>query len=221
MKIAQITGFLGSGKTTFLIKLAKELESRGNRVALVVNDVGHINVDQKLMESNDLKVKEVAGGCICCQVQGTFTTTVVNLYLSYRPDIILVEPTGVAIPWGLKEAVERSEKQSIFQVEHAPVVTFVDSMMIAEQMQLVRRLVETQIREADAIVINKVDLTPPQEVEEAVRIVQELNSGALILKGSGKEGLGVPELADLILQGASMRYDEAKETDLLKEHYGG
>jgi len=57
-----MTGFLGSGKTIFLIKLAKELESRGNRVALVVNDVGHINVDQKLMESNHLKVKEVAGG---------------------------------------------------------------------------------------------------------------------------------------------------------------
>ena len=90
MRIAQVTGFLGTGKTTFLSALAQELADRDQKVAIIVNDVGHINVDQKLMESRGLNVKEVAGGCICCEVQGTFTTTVFNLHMGFKPDIILV-----------------------------------------------------------------------------------------------------------------------------------
>ena len=68
-----------------------------------------------------------------------------TLYNTFKPDIVIVEPSGVAIPWGLKRAAEYSEEEMPAKIEHAPVVTLVDAMRIDELLQSVRRLVETQI----------------------------------------------------------------------------
>jgi len=219
MRIMQVTGFLGSGKTSFLTKLALELIERGYKVAVIVNDVGHINVDQKVMSSHGLDVKEVAGGCICCEVQGTFTTTIMNLHLSYKPDIVLVEPTGVAIPWGLKQAVAQASKNSGLEIQHSPIVTFVDCASIEEQMIFVGRLIATQIREADAVMINKTDICTDEEIEKCFEIVKKIDAGARIMSGSAATGKGVKEMADLVVNETSKKYDEAMEEGRFKEQY--
>ncbi|MCL1984560.1 MAG: hypothetical protein FWG58_04085 [Methanomassiliicoccaceae archaeon] len=221
MRIAQVTGFLGSGKTSFLTKLAKELTDRGNKVAVIVNDVGHINVDQKIMSSHGLTVKEVAGGCICCEVQGTFTTTIMNLHLSHKPDIVLVEPSGVAIPWGLKQAVAEASKNSGLDIVHSPIVTFVDCSSIEEQMIFVGRLISTQIIEADAVMMNKTDICTEEEIERCLEIIEKVHPGAVIMKGSAVTGQGMKEMADMIMNARSERYDEAVHEGLFKEQYGG
>jgi len=220
MRIAQVTGFLGSGKTSFLTKLALELTDRGFKVAVIVNDVGHINVDQKVMTSHGLDVKEVAGGCICCEVQGTFTTTIMNLHMSYRPDIVLVEPTGVAIPWGLKQAVAQASKNSGLEMIHSPIVTFVDCVSVEEQMIIVGRLIATQIREADAVMINKTDICSSEEIEKCCGLVKKIDGGARILFGSALTGKGVKEMADIVVNETSKKYDEAMEEGRFKEQYG-
>jgi G3E family GTPase len=221
MRIAQVTGFLGSGKTSFLTKLAAELTDRGYKVAVIVNDVGHINVDQKVMSSHGLNVKEVAGGCICCEIQGTFTTTIMNIHMSYKPDIVLVEPSGVAIPWGLKQAVAEASKNSGLEIVHSPIVTFVDCTALEEQMIFVGRLISTQIREADAVMINKVDMCSPEEIRNCADIVEKIDGNAKIMYGSASTGQSVKEMADLMINGISQRYDEAVEEGLYKEQYGG
>ena len=220
MRIVQVTGFLGSGKTTFLTKLAEELIGRGYKVAVIVNDVGHINVDQKVMGSHGLDVKEVAGGCICCEVQGTFTTTILNLHLSHKPDIVLVEPTGVAIPWGLKQAVAEASKNSGLDIIHSPIVTFADCTAIEEQMIVVGRLISTQIAEADAVLVNKTDICSEKEIAKCTEIIKRADSKARIMYGSAKTGKGVKEMADLILSETSKKYDEAMEEGRFKEQYG-
>jgi G3E family GTPase len=220
MRIAQVTGFLGSGKTSFLTKIAKELTDRGYKVAVIVNDVGHINVDQKVMSSHGLTVKEVAGGCICCEVQGTFTTTIMNIHLSYKPDIVLVEPSGVAIPWGLKQAVADASKNSGLDIIHSPIVTFVDATAIEEQMIFVGRLIATQIREADAVMMNKIDVCTDDEIRKCEELIKRTDANAKILKGSAVTGTGVKEMADMIINGSSGKYDEAMEEGLFKEQYG-
>lgn len=219
MRIAQVTGFLGTGKTTFLSALAQELTDRGKKVAIIVNDVGHINVDQKLMESRGLNVKEVAGGCICCEVQGTFTTTVMNLHMSHKPDVILVEPTGVAIPWGLKRAAEEASRRSGLDITHAPIVTFVDGLMLPDQMKLVGRLISTQILEADAVLINKVDLCQDDDINDCEKIIHDLNPLARVIHGSGRTGMGVDLLADMIMDEESGCYRSAVEEGIFKEQY--
>jgi len=220
MRIAQVTGFLGSGKTSFLTKLAAEITSMGYKVAVIVNDVGHINVDQKIMSSHGLTVKEVAGGCICCEVQGTFTTTITNLYLRCKPDIVLVEPSGVAIPWGLKQAVAEASKNSGIEIVHSPIVTFVDSTAMEEQMIFVGRLIATQIREADAVMINKTDLCTPEEIKKCEEMVKNIDPDANIMFGSALTSLGIKEMASLVVNERSKKYDEAMEEGRFKEQYG-
>jgi G3E family GTPase len=219
MKIAQIAGFLGAGKTTFLIEVAKELVNRGHRIAIIVNDVGDINVDAKFIESYGLKAKEISGGCICCQIAGSFASTVATLYNSFKPDIIIVEPSGVAIPWGLKRAAEYSEEEMPAKIEHAPVITLVDSMRIDELLTSVRRLVETQIREADVVFINKVDASSPDKIKRTEEFVHQVNPRAKVMHGSGKLSKGVKEIAILIERDISPRYDEAMEEEILRKEY--
>lgn len=215
-----MTGFLGSGKTTFLIEVAKELNSRGLRVATIVNDVGHINVDRKCMEVHGIDTMEISGGCICCEVQGTLTTTVTNIYMSYKPDVILVEPTGVAIPLGLKQAAAETVKKMPKILEQSPIVTFVDAMRIDKLMNNVRRLVETQIIEADAVLINKVDAVSEERLIYVTEMVKGLNPDVRLFYGSSRTGQGIKEVADLMINGKAVTYDLADSEDRFDKKYG-
>ncbi len=220
MKIAQIAGFLGSGKTTLLIEVAKELVAQGKRVAIVVNDVGEINVDFKIVDSYGLKAKELSGGCICCEIAGNFANTLALLWTSFKPDIVIVEPSGVAIPWGLKRAAEYSEAEVPVTIEHAPVLTLVDSTRIDTLMRTVRRLVITQIREADICLINKVDASDEERIKRSEDLVREVNPKCELMRISTHKGQGVKEVAGIIADRTSSRYDEAVERELLRQQYG-
>ncbi|HHT75286.1 MAG TPA: GTP-binding protein [Methanomassiliicoccaceae archaeon] len=220
MKIAQIAGFLGSGKTTLLIEVSKHLVERGKKVAIVVNDVGEINVDFKIIEAYGLKARELSGGCICCEIAGNFANTLSLLYSNFNPDIVIVEPSGVAIPWGLKRAAEYSEAEVPVTIEHAPVITLVDSTRIDTLMGTVRRLVVTQIREADVCLINKVDAADEERIARAVELVRSVNPKCEIMRVSTHQNIGVEEVVDIIIERTSSRYDEAMERALLEKEYG-
>jgi len=221
MKVSQIAGFLGSGKTTAVMKIVDELMKRGHKVAIVVNDVGEINVDAKFIEAHGLKAKEISGGCICCQIAGTFSETLAKLHDSYDPEIVIVEPSGVAIPWGLKRAAEYSEAKADMIIEHAPVITLVDATRIDLLMKAVKRLVETQIREADVCFVNKVDTASPAEIARTEGMIKEMNPKAEISHMSSETGQGIQYACDLIIHRISPRYDEAVEEEILKKQYGG
>jgi G3E family GTPase len=221
MKVSQIAGFLGSGKTTAVMKIVHELMRRGHRLAIVVNDVGEINVDAKFIEAHGLTAKELAGGCICCQIAGTFSETLAKLHDSFDPEIVIVEPSGVAIPWGLKRAAEYSEAKADMVVEHAPVITLVDATRIDLLMKAVKRLVETQIREADVCFVNKVDTASPADIAKAEEMIKAMNPKAEIAYMSSETGRGIDYACDIIANRVSPRYDEAVEKELLRKQYGG
>jgi G3E family GTPase len=220
MKIAQIAGFLGSGKTTLLIEVAKLLVERGKKVAIVVNDVGEINVDFKIIEAYGLKARELSGGCICCEIAGNFANTLSLLYSNFNPDIVIVEPSGVAIPWGLKRAAEYSEAEVPVTIEHAPVLTLVDATRIDTLMGTVRRLVVTQVREADVCLVNKVDAAQEEGIARAEELIRSVNPNCEIMRISTHQNKGVKEVADIIVDRTSSRYDEAMERALLEKEYG-
>ncbi|MDO5862425.1 MAG: GTP-binding protein, partial [Thermoplasmata archaeon] len=219
MKIAQIAGFLGSGKTTALMLIVDELVKRKHKVAIVVNDVGDISVDARFIEAHGLKAKEISGGCICCQIAGTFAETLAKLHDSFDPDIVIVEPSGVAIPWGLKRAAEYSEAKTEVVIEHAPVITLVDSTRIETLIKAVKRLVETQIREADICFINKVDAATPEGIALTEKVIREINPNADIQRMSSETGEGILYACDAIETGTSARYDKSMEAEFLKKQY--
>ena len=200
MKITQIAGFLGCGKTTLLLKLSRELAGDGERkVALVVNEIGEIPVDGKIIEESGMQVKDIGGGCICCEVASTFAKTIYRLYKDFRPDHVLVEPTGVAVPHQVKLAARMGGRDA--KISLGPAIVLFDATRPAEllDMDMLGQLVTTQVKDADMISISKVDAVDDASVEESIQQVRAVNAKAEIYHLSSFTGLGVNDLKERIL----------------------
>ncbi|MDJ0913830.1 MAG: GTP-binding protein [Desulfobacterales bacterium] len=200
MKITQIAGFLGCGKTTLLLKLSKQLADDGERkVALVVNEIGEIPVDGKVMEESGMQVKDIGGGCICCEVASTFAKTIYRLYKDFKPDHVLVEPTGVAVPHQVKLAARMGGRDA--KISIGPAIVLFDATRPAEllDMDMLGQLVTTQIKDADVIAISKVDAVDDTAVSESAEKVRDYNAKANIFNLSSFTGIGLDQLADTIL----------------------
>ena len=201
MKITQIAGFLGCGKTTLLLKLSKALAAEGtSKVALVVNEIGEIPVDGKIMEESGMQVKDIGGGCICCEVAATFAKTIYQLYRDFKPDHVLVEPTGVAVPHQVKLAARMGGRDA--KIDLGPAIVLFDATRPAEllDMDMLGQLVTTQVKDADIIAISKIDAVEDADVENSKTSVQAINDTADIIRLSSFTDVGVAELADLIKQ---------------------
>lgn len=200
MKITQIAGFLGCGKTTLLLKLSRELARDGERkIALVVNEIGEIPVDGKVMEESGMQVKDIGGGCICCEVAATFAKTIYRLYKDFKPDDVLVEPTGVAVPHQVKLAAKMGGRDA--KISIGPAIVLFDATRPAEllNMDMLGQLVTTQLKDADVIAISKVDAADDAAVAESREKVREYNSKASIFNLSSFTGTGLGQLANAIL----------------------
>ncbi len=201
MKITQIAGFLGCGKTTLLLKLSKKLADDGRRkVALVVNEIGEIPVDGKIIEESGMQVKDIGGGCICCEVAATFAKTIYRLYKDFSPDHVLVEPTGVAVPHQVKLAARMSGRDA--RISLGPAIVLFDATRPAELLDLdmLGQLVTTQVKDADIIAISKVDAVGEAAVSESAEKVAGINPEAGVIRLSSFTGQGVTDLVEAILQ---------------------
>ena len=126
MRVVQIAGFLGSGKTTALLLIASKLhDERSKNVALVVNELGEIPVDGKVVEESELAVKTIGGGCICCEVSATFQRTLGILAREFSPDIVIAEPTGIAIPHQVKLVAAMGGRD--YKVSLGPAIILFDA----------------------------------------------------------------------------------------------
>ena len=191
MKIVLIAGYLGSGKTTLIIALSKKLAGDGTKVAILVNDVGAVPVDGAVMQEYGLTVKDIGGGCICCQVAGNLMKTLETLAVSVRPDLVIIEPTGIAVPDAIRQTVLLSARKYPMEVGHT-IVLF-DTSRAAKLLtyDTLKRLVSLQIRDATIIGLSKSDLVTTEELEAATRAVHEINEVAEVIRVStvSEEGL--------------------------------
>ena len=200
MKITQIAGFLGCGKTTLLLKLSRKIAGEGERkIALVVNEIGEIPVDGKVFEESGMQVKDIGGGCICCEVAATFAKTIYRLYKDFKPDHVLVEPTGVAVPHQVKLAARMGGRDA--KIDIGPAIVLFDATRPAEllDMDMLGQLVTTQIKDADVIAISKVDAVDDAATAESAERVRDYNTKAAIVNLSSFDGTGMDELSDVVL----------------------
>ena len=200
MKITQIAGFLGCGKTTLLLKLSQLLQGDDKRkVALVVNEIGEIPVDGKVMEESGMQVKDIGGGCICCEVASSFAKTLGQLYRSFGPEHVLVEPTGVAVPHQVKLAARMGGRDA--KISLGPAVVLFDATRPAEllDMDMLGQLVTTQVKDADIIAVSKIDAVDDRAVQDSIQRIREYNAGAETVKLSSFKDIGIDTLARHIL----------------------
>ncbi len=198
MKLVQIAGYLGSGKTTLILTLVKELSGGGSKVAVLVNDVGEVSVDGRVMEKYGLAVKDIGGGCICCQVAGNMRKTLELLAKNYQPDVTIVEPTGIAVPNAVREIAQTLAPKNNMRIG-VTVVLFDTSR--AEKLlgyDTLKRLVSTQLRDADIIALNKVDVASDEKIDQSRAAVQQINPQAEIVRLSNRTGEGVQTIAQAV-----------------------
>jgi len=200
MQITQIAGFLGCGKTTLMLVLAKQLAGmKQHKVALVVNEIGAIPVDGKVIEESGLRVKDIGGGCICCEVAASFAKTLYSLCKDFSPEHVLVEPTGVAVPHQVKLAARMAGRDA--KVSMGPAIVLFDATRPAEllDMEMLGRLVVTQLKDADIIAVSKVDEVEKTSIDESVLRIRQVNEHAETISLSSFTGLGVDQLVERIV----------------------
>jgi len=97
--VVLVSGFLGSGKTTLVRFLLADARRRGLRVAVVSNELGELGIDRALLAGAGDEAIELAGGCICCRLSDRFVETLEQLRERVRPQRVIVETSGVALPY--------------------------------------------------------------------------------------------------------------------------
>ncbi|MDY9925680.1 GTP-binding protein [Methanosarcina sp.] len=194
MKVMIIGGFLGSGKTTAIQKISRQLSDAGKRTAIIINEIGEIGLDGETLKSPGIITEELTSGCICCTLRISMQYTLQTLEEEFKPDIVIIEPTGIAFPGQIREEIE---VMGLSELSFAPVVTLVDPGRFGTEAKEIPRFIETQVKEAEILGINKVDIVPAGIVTAIEQMLTELNPEARILKFSAK--LGDEQFEDLLI----------------------
>ena len=168
MRLLVVAGFLGSGKTTLVLSLAKAAVRATLRVAVVVNEVGEVGIDGSVFRLGDLQVKEITAGCICCQIGVDLVRTLVELDETFAPDLVIVEASGIAAPAGVLDALRYYPADKIAGIR---TVTLVDPLRFEALYEVVTPLIEAQITGADVLVVTKKDQATATELEYAARMI--------------------------------------------------
>lgn len=172
-----LSGFLGSGKTTLLNHVLKA--DHGLRIAVMINDFGDVNIDKDLVAGQTGDVVELSGGCLCCTIRGDLLEAARGLLTSSREfDYVIVETSGLAEPFAVAHTFLVPELEESFRLD--AVVTVVDSANIELCLQSNATPAE-QIRCADLLVMNKLDLVTPGDVDRIRARLAEINGHARVL----------------------------------------
>ena len=172
--IGLITGSLGSGKTTLLRKI---LGQPDRRYAVLMNEFGELPIDSEVIRGTNVEIAELVGGCVCCSLTGELEASVEEILDRVRPEYILLEATGIAEADALVFEVE----EKIPRVRLDSVVCIVDTDA-SIRFPSVGYASRSQLRAADIVLINKIDLVTEEEIAKVVAQIREFNPTAAVLK---------------------------------------
>jgi len=228
-RYVMVGGFLGAGKTTAVLRLARHLQEKGLRVGLITNDQSTGLVDTALAEAHGFEVEEITGGCFCCRF-GSLLEASERLSEETRPDVFVAEPVGsctdltATVSYPLRRIYGNH-----FTV--APLSVLVDPLRAERVLGLeagkafspkVLYVYGKQIEEAEVIVINKIDLLTAERVERLRNALHARNPRAQILAVSARDGRGLEPWFDHVAAAEAgtavppeVDYDEYAEGEAL------
>ena len=160
--VTVLTGFLGAGKTTLLNLILSG--GHGQAIGVLVNDFGTINIDERLIVGMDDQTISLANGCVCCQIDTELVDAVATLIARpERLEYIVLEASGVADPMGI--AMTLGNDRVSDQVRLDAIVSVVD----VEQVFDLPELLDLKLRQvgfSDIVLLNKVDLVAPDQLQQ-------------------------------------------------------
>ena len=210
-KIDIFSGFLGAGKTTLIKKLIEEAY-KGEKIVLIENEFGTIGIDSGFLAEAGIQINEMNSGCICCSLVGDFSKALEQVIDEYKPDRILIEPSGVG---KLSDVIKAAEGA----VTHGAVLngftTVVDAMKCKMYMKNFGEFFNDQVENAGCIVLSHTDKLSEAKIAECVNLLKGKNEKAIIVTTPWSQLTGVQLLE------AMERKDtlEAEIKKLEEEHH--
>ncbi len=201
MDLIIIAGFLGSGKTTVLLSLAKKIaEERRIRIAVIENEVGKIGIDDQAVRGEGLPVREIYSGCICCSLRSDLITTLLELEREYRPELVILEPSGVAAPRLVKDVFMGYGGE----IGVKKLVVLFDVTRVETLKSFALPFVHGGIEAADLVALNKIDDVDEEAVPAYIGALREINPHVEIIPVSALLGTNMEMLIDKMLEGLSV-----------------
>lgn len=205
LPITIIGGYLGAGKTSMVNHLLRH--ANGLRLAVLVNEFGALPIDEDLIEAEDDDIISIAGGCVCCSYGNDLILALMKLAdLQPRPDHVVLEASGVAIPSAIASTVSLLQGYSL-----DGVLVLANAETIEEQAKdaYIGDTILRQLHDADMVIVNKIDLVSKNQVHQVHEWLQTVIPNAQIVEcRHGK----VPK--EVLLQS----YLDTRETDFAQSH---
>ena len=158
-----ITGFLGVGKTTALLRLLAQRPT-GARWAVLVNEFGQVGIDGATLTQEGVAVREVPGGCICCSAQLPLRVTLTRLLREVKPERLLIEPTGLGHPAGVIDVLRSEDLAGAVELRN--VIGLVDPRQLGDKKYRDLDTYQDQLALADVLVANKCDLATAEQLRD-------------------------------------------------------
>jgi G3E family GTPase len=173
-----ISGFLGSGKTTLLQRLLDYCLAGGIKPAVMMNEYGEISIDGELLRGQGYSVREMTNGCICCTIGGTLGLALQDV-VTFNPDVIFIEATGLADPVELIDQITKEEVLPLARL--ASLIAVLDPVNFDRLAEEMHSGIRQQTELADVVLINKRDLADEQTLHALAAKVRALNPRAEII----------------------------------------
>lgn len=177
MKIILLGGFLGSGKTSVLMKIVQYITKHNTSdkktpLVIIENEIGEICVDSKIL--GDLKVKELFSGCICCSLAGDLTISINQIHEDFDPEYIIVEATGLALPNKIADTILQYTKDC----EYLKIITIADASRFDEITESVDIFFNNQMKCGNIMLLNKIDLVDENKKNQILTRLSDINRNA-------------------------------------------
>ncbi|MEO1814175.1 MAG: GTP-binding protein [Acetobacterium sp.] len=181
MKVIILGGFLGSGKTSVLLQLARYIagDTSGNstKVVILENEIGEVSVDDSLLKRNGYQVTNLFSGCVCCTMSGELILNLRKIRDDFNPELVIMEATGVAFPDNIRQTIN----QSLPELEVA-VTCITDAKRWLRLLRPMEMLLEGQLEAAEVILINKIDMVDSPTLADVEASIRTFNNGAEFFK---------------------------------------
>ena len=172
MRTTIVCGLLGSGKTTFIQNF---LRDNKEKAVVLVNDFGKAGIDGEIFSMSDIESIELPSGCICCTLKTDLITTIEKIIKNLAPEHLLIEPSGVASPSGVLEALD------LLKITPVMVIGIVDATEFIElyEAEIYGSFFLDQVANSDVIFINKADLADEEKIARTLVLIEEINPTAI------------------------------------------